>query len=314
MKNGSFKEFIVKRRNAIIAGAAAIAVIVGYGVYFVNDARQAVLLASHIDLADETAIQEEETPLAAAPKVTTDTKTSTKTSTKKVKLSTASKKSYSKSLPATTKKSSKTVKKNNTTTVKTDTTTKTAVTEKYTKNSKQKQVTTKVTTTVKTTTTIKVAQAANTDPSTLDIAKAAPKMDARVVDAYKTLGFVITVNPSVNYSGYFTAKGKSITLKKDDDTIYHELGHFLGFIAGNYDVTSEFAKIYAEEKAKYTGYNKSYVNQNSSEYFAESVRDYTLNPSALKSSRPKTFAAIETALSKVTSAQVNKMKIILSMV
>lgn len=313
MKNGSVKEFVLRKRNAIICGALAVMVFVGGGAWFVHDARQAVLQASHIDMFDEATLQEEESPLAAAPTVKKSTKTSKKTSTKVVKLASAAKKTYTTSLKPVTKKSSKTVKKSDTTTVKTETTTKTEVKEAYKKSSKQKTVTTTVTTTVLTTTTTKPAVAQTSDVSSLDISKAAPLMNSKVINAYKTLGFTVTVNPSVSYAGYFTAKGKSITMKANDDNIYHELGHFLGFISGNYDTSSAFAKIYQEEKAKYTGYRKNYVNQNSSEYFAESVRDYTLNASALKKSRPKTFAAIETALSKVTDAQVNKIKLILSM-
>jgi len=314
MKNTSVRDFIVKRRNAIVSGALAVVLFVGGGAWFVHDARQTVLQASHIDMFGETSLEEEETPLASAPTVKKGTKTSKKTSKKVVTLKSAANKTYTTTLKPVTKKSTKTVKKSNTTTVKTETTTKTEVKEAYKKSSKKKTVTTTVTTTVLTTTTTKAAVAKSSEPKTLDVAKAAPKMDSKVVNAYKTLGFTITVNPSVSYAGYFTAKGKSITLKEDNDTIYHELGHFLGFIAGNYDTSSAFVKIYQEEKSKYTGYRQSYVNQNSSEYFAESVRDYTLNASALKNSRPKTYEAIQTALSKVTSAQVNKMKLILSMI
>ena len=43
------------------------------------------------------------------------------------------------------------------------------------------------------------------------------------------------------------------------------------------------------------------------EYFAESVLEYTENPSVLKAQRPQTYEAITNALSKVTDAQVNKI-------
>ena len=203
--------------------------------------------------------------------------------------------------------------KRGTTTIKTDTTVQTNTSEKYTNKSIKKVVTTKVTTTVKTTTTVKPVAAAAKKPYELQVAKAAPKMDSKVISAYQTLGLEVWVDSSVSYAGYFDAKNKKITLKADDDTIYHELGHFLGFISGNYDVSSEFVAIYKAEKDNYTGYNKTYVVQNSAEYFAESVKDYMLNKSALKSARPKTYDAVEKALSKVTTAQVNKMKLILSL-
>ncbi len=133
----------------------------------------------------------------------------------------------------------------------------------------------------------------------------APQLDARVMNAFTKLGFTINVDASVNYSGLFDARTRSITLKVADSTAYHELGHFLGFIAGNYDKTAQFQAIFNEEKALYTDYNAAYVLSNSSEYFAESFRNYTLNAAALQASRPKTYAAIVEALSKVTDAQVN---------
>ena len=88
----------------------------------------------------------------------------------------------------------------------------------------------------------------------------------------------------------------------------HELGHFVAFISGNTDQTAEFKAIFAQEKTLYTAFNKAYVTQNSAEYFAESFKDYTLNNSKLKSTRPKTYAAIKSALSKLTSAQIAKIQ------
>ena len=93
-----------------------------------------------------------------------------------------------------------------------------------------------------------------------------------------------------------------------DNTVYHELGHFLAFVVGNADQTAAFKKIYNAEKSKVTAFNKAYVTQNASEYFAESFKDYTLNNSKLKSTRPKTYAAIKSALSKLTSAQIAKIQ------
>jgi hypothetical protein len=97
-------------------------------------------------------------------------------------------------------------------------------------------------------------------------------------------------------------------LKKHDNTIYHELGHFLAFMAGNADTKSDFKEIYEAEKDQFTGVNKSYVTQSSSEYFAESYKDYVLDASALKSSRPKTYESIVAALAKVTDKQIEKIK------
>ena len=63
------------------------------------------------------------------------------------------------------------------------------------------------------------------------------------------------------------------------------------------DTRAEWKNIYAKEKRLVTSFNKAYVTQNASEYFAESYRDYVLNKNTLRSSRPLTFQDIEKALS-----------------
>ena len=64
----------------------------------------------------------------------------------------------------------------------------------------------------------------------------------------------------------------------------------------------------------YTAYNKSYVTQNSAEYFAESVKEFTLNPAALKSARPKTYESVKEAMDKLTDDRVAKVKKVYSMI
>lgn len=151
-------------------------------------------------------------------------------------------------------------------------------------------------------------QAAPAVSGEVSIGAVAPRLDARVLRAYTTLGFKITVDPETarngGYTGKFDSKSGTIILTEADDTVYHELGHFVAFIANNYDLKG-FQAVYAEEKGKYTAYNKLYVTSTASEYFAESFKDYTLDPNGLRSSRPKTFAAIEEALSMVTDTQVS---------
>ena len=116
------------------------------------------------------------------------------------------------------------------------------------------------------------------------------------------------VNPSVSYSGYYDTRNRKITLRKMDDTIYHELGHFVAFISGNTDQTAEFKAIFAQEKTLYTAFNKAYVTQNSAEYFAESFKEYTLNPTGLKSSRPKTYEAVKNAVDKFTDDRIARIQ------
>nr|WP_296085351.1 hypothetical protein [uncultured Blautia sp.] len=316
MKKKSIKEFFRQKKAA--AGCVAAAVIIAAGSFGISwQSQDAVVFPSYTDPVLETSLTGDDTPLASKPKVTTKKKTSTKTTSKKVRMRTASRKSYTKKLPTKQKSSTKTTKQNKSTTVKTQTVVKTATTEKYTRRSKQKLVTQKVTTTVTTTTTVAAStQAATGTASTsseskytvTNIASAAPKMDNRVLNAFTKLGFVVKVDSSVSYSGHFDARTGTITMKKMDETIYHELGHFLSFIADYADESAEFVSIYNSEKSKVTGYNKAYVTQNAAEYFAESVKDYVLNPGSLQSQRPKTYKAVVNALSKVTANQIEMYK------
>ena len=305
------------RNRKIAAGVTAIVLAVAVSsTAVVQQKSQIPELPSYTDPVLETTIEEEETPLASAPKV--NTTTSKKTSSKKVTMKSAAKKTYTKTLPAESTTSRKT-SETSSATVTTQTTVVKKSKEAYTKKSKVKVVTTETTTTVTTTTTAKAAAATTVSGNTVangtvDVSKIAPKADSRVITAYRTLGFTVEVNSSVSYSGYFDARNQKITVKKADDTIYHELGHFVAFVAGNADQTAEFKAIFSQEKALYTAYNKSYVTQNSAEYFAESVKEFTLNPAALKSARPKTYEAVKEAMDKLTDDRVAKVKKVYSMI
>lgn len=142
------------------------------------------------------------------------------------------------------------------------------------------------------------------------VRKAAPMANECVLKAFEDLDFKLIYDGSVSYAGYFSALNQSITLQGVDDTVYHELGHFLAWIAGNVDKRSEFATIYKSEKEKYTGIRKAYVTQNASEYFAESYRDYILSGSNLKKSRPKTYAYVRNAVQTIQNSpdRITKIK------
>ena len=94
--------------------------------------------------------------------------------------------------------------------------------------------------------------------------------------------------------------------------LYHELGHFLSILKGRggkyIDNSSEFISIFNAEKSAYRGNNKAYVTQDAAEYFAESFRDYTENPSALKSQRPKTYSYISQMVSSLSSSDVKAFR------
>jgi hypothetical protein len=315
------------RRGGILVMATALAAGSWYGVSQIPQYEVPQLTSS----IDEPVVVtgEDEVPLGNAK---TTTKTTTKTTKKTVKLKKASTKTYKVTKPKTTKKTTKT-SKNKKETVKVETTTVTSIVENYTKKSKNKVVTTSVKTTTKTTTTPVVKTVSSTTtksastsnsakvetkaveaPQTYTIEELAPKADQSVLNAYSTLKFDVTVDPSVSYAGYFDARGQSITLQIKDDTIYHELGHFLAFMAGNVDTKDNFVAIYNEEKENFTGINKAYATQNSSEYFAESYKDYILDPTSLQSSRPQTYESITQALSTITDSHVNRVQTVYSSV
>ena len=308
-------------KKKIAAGCIAAAALITAGSFaMVWQDSQVPELPNYTDPVVEQTIEDDDTPLASQPKVTTKTTKSSKTTKKNIKLKAAATKTYTKKLPTTKKTTNKTTKKNQTTTIKTTTTVQTDTSRKYTKKSKNVVQTQKVTTTVQTTTTVVAAASTTVNATTAgsttakkekytvsNVASIAPQMDSRVLNAFTKMGFTVIVDPSVSYAGYFDGRSRTITLKVEDDTIYYELGHYLAFIAGNVDKNAAFASVYNSEKSKFTGVRKAYATQNASEYFAESVLEYTANPTELKAQRPQTYEAITNALSKVTDAQVNKI-------
>ena len=307
MKNQKMKETLRQISKKAGALVLATAIVLGGGTYVYNQQNPVPELVTYIDEDSVVQIQEDETPLAS-PKVTKSTKTTK--STKKISLKSAASKTYAQKGKTTTKKKTtktKSAKK----TVTTETVTVTSITNNYKKGSKiNTQVTTVKTTVTKTTvtnTTVTNTAEPVTTPvtnGTVAVTQIAPAADKRVLNAFQKLGFQVVIQSGVPYSGLCDAETRTITLKQADETVYHELGHFLAFVAGNIDTSAAFQQIFQNEKSKYTAYDKGYVLQNSEEYFAQSFRDYTENPAALKASRPQTYAAIQQALSRVTDAQV----------
>lgn len=295
------RECIMKIRSKL-AILCTIVILAAGGIYtFYKEVNCVPELTSYVDHEDQTVvINGEDVPMGGSPKVTTTTKTSKKT----VKLKKPATKTYTKKNTKT--KESTDNQTNGSNKIVTEKTVVTVTKKKYKKGSRKKVVVTKVTTTTKTSVE---ANEKDKKAKTVNIGQIASKLNTTVENAYDSLGFTVTIDPSVAYAGYFNARTQSITLREEGDTIYHEAGHFVAFVAGNVDQGTDFISIYNAEKGNYTGTNKNYVLQNSSEYFAESFRDYTLNPSELKKNRPRTYQAIENAIQKITPQQVNKLKI-----
>ncbi len=302
MKNQKMKETLRQISKKAGALVLATAIVLGGGTYVYNQQNPVPELVTYIDEDSVVQIQEDETPLAS-PQVTKSTKTTK--STKKISLKSAASKTYARKGKTTTKKKTTKIKSAKKT-VTTETVTVTSITNNYKKGSKINTQVTTVKTTVTKTTVTNTAEPVTTPVTngTVAVTQIAPAADKRVLNAFQKLGFQVIIQSGVPYSGLCDAETRTITLKQADETVYHELGHFLAFVAGNIDTSAAFQQIFQNEKSKYTAYDKGYVLQNSAEYFAQSFRDYTENPAALKASRPQTYAAIQQALSRVTDAQV----------
>lgn len=133
------------------------------------------------------------------------------------------------------------------------------------------------------------------------------KVGSSIANAFDTLDFKIYIDPSVNYSGYYSTKDQSITLRKNDNVLYHELGHFVSFISGCSCSSAEFKDIYNKEKSKYTKYNKAYVCHSADEFYAECYYLYLFDKSWLKKQLPQTYQYIEKSLAKITPDRINRI-------
>ena len=326
----------MKRNKLVIFGGIALAAaVLVTGTWYTGqetDDLSIPQIVEYVDTEDGSiVIPEEEVPLATKPIVKVK-----KTTRRKVKKSRLKKKAKKTAKSTKRSKKSKTVKKENSKKkVATATTVLTTVVSATKKNSKVKTVTTTVETTVKTTTTNKpkrssseaaasantvtantaasAAQSTSSDEmqivSNVTVRSMAPRADANVLNAFENLEFKIEINPTSSYSGYFSVKAHNIILKKSSgDTIYHELGHFVGWLAGNVDTSSEFVAIYNKEKSALQSANYQYLTKSSAEYFAESYKDYVLSPQNLQSSRPQTYEFVKNAVSRITDARVTNIK------
>lgn len=325
------------KRNKLVrfGGIALAAAVLVTGTWYTGqetDDLSIPQIVEYVDTEDGSiVIPEEEVPLATKPTVKVK-----KTTRRKVKKSRLKKKAKKTAKSTKRSKKSKTVKKENSKKkVATATTVLTTVVSATKKNSKVKTVTTTVETTVKTTTTNKpkrssseaaasantvtantaasAAQSTSSDEmqivSNVTVRSMAPRADANVLNAFENLEFKIEINPTSSYSGYFSVKAHNIILKKSSgDTIYHELGHFVGWLAGNVDTSSEFVAIYNKEKSALQSANYQYLTKSSAEYFAESYKDYVLSPQNLQSSRPETYEFVKNAVSRITDARVTNIK------
>ena len=212
------------KKTTALAGKIAIvctaAMLAAGGAYTWRQSQAAVPeLTTFVDHGTKpVVIGEEEVPLGAKPEVKKETKKSKKT----VKLKKASKKTYTKKSKKT--KTSTETKQNGNHQVVVKTTVVTDVKQKFKKDSKKKVIITKVTTITET--SVQGAGQGMAQPQSsgqagkVSISSIAPKLNPTVLKAYHALGFTVTIDPSVPYTGYFNAKNQAIILKRADDTIY----------------------------------------------------------------------------------------------
>lgn len=254
----------------------------------------------------------------AATKTTTKTTTKKSTKVKNLKKAAKTKTTTKKTTKKNTKKyNEKAAKVTQLTTTQTTVVTKT--------KAKKQTITTTVKTTVKTTkediaaakpaakkTTTTTNSNTTTSKNTTTTAKTMTidslngKVAPQIIKAFKTMNYKLIIDPSVSYQGYFNGSKQTITLKSvNEEHLLHELGHYAAFIAGNKDLTAEFKGIYNKEASKFTGNNKAYVTKNSSEYFAESFRDFYTRPATLKNERPETYNYIIKSINSITDARIN---------
>lgn len=89
------------------------------------------------------------------------------------------------------------------------------------------------------------------------------------------------------------------------------MGHFLSLLKGKgdyIDKSNDFISIFNTEKSLYRGNNKTYITQDTGEYFAESFRDYTENPSVLKQQRPKTYSYINNMVNSISDKDITAFR------
>lgn len=316
MRKTSSKSFAISATYLVIAFVLCAGII----LYTGNGGTGATTVADITETIPETGTDQvvagdEEVPLAKAPKVTI--KKSTKTTTKKKTL----KKAATKTKTVTKKKTAKKKSSKKSASVQTITETTVQTTQKTStkKKSKVQTIKTTVVTTVKTTQTDLGTTTSNGASTATAVATSGfaisnfsdikGHVDSKVYNAYTALGFGFSINSSLNTTGVFSVSKKKIELKRGQSSyLLHELGHFVAALKNTADETSEFKNIYNAEKASYVGNNKAYVTQDAGEYFAESFRDYTENPSALKSQRPKTYAYINKMVESISNSDVNWFK------
>lgn len=173
----------------------------------------------------------------------------------------------------------------------------------YTKGKKQYKV--KTTTTVQKH-TVKYKLSKSFKKQYITLSKlCGDRVPAKLRKRFESDGFKVLVDPTMatckkwftqskvnTITGAFDCDGE-IIIRQPNQSVYHELGHYVAYIAGQPDYSSEWEKIYRKEKNKWWS-NESYTTSSAVEYFAETMKQYIFGDrKRLKKTSPKTYAYLK---------------------
>lgn len=222
---------------------------------------------------------------------------STKTTTKTYNIS----KYYKKATTKTTKSTSKKISYSYTKSYEIETIKKTTTTTKTTYYKRKKTVKK----TVKTTTKInknkrklkKMSIKSIKDIIPNRVYQKFPKSKCKIIINKNDKSFKTTLKGCCAY--YSADKNKIVLTEYSKSDMLHEVGHWVSHWSGDTAYTQEFENIYKAEKNKFRGFNASYVKGSKGEFFAGTFYEYCTNPSGLKKSCPKSYKAIQKAISNL---------------
>ncbi len=133
--------------------------------------------------------------------------------------------------------------------------------------------------------------------------------------AWEALGFSFAIVPALGCrSCRCLIKERKIQLGTgfELEDIYHMMGYFLSFAAGNVSSTTAFRQIYEMEKYLYGGVYKGSALKSPQEFFAVCMREYCLRPQKLMKECTQTFHYIQAAIGRLTDRQISLCKALLN--
>ncbi|MBR2765414.1 MAG: hypothetical protein IKE03_05480 [Blautia sp.] len=138
--------------------------------------------------------------------------------------------------------------------------------------------------------------------SDAQLRRIAGRLPVKILNAFKKYNFKVIVSPGMSESGKFDEMGGIIRIRDlHSPEIYHEMGLFLAF-ASLYPVSSDdYEAIIREETDNYWWSRPDLIRKNSSEYFAESLKEYAFHPAAFEKVCPKSVQAVKQAIKDLSS-------------